>query len=648
MATGIRSEQIQDSQVKKQDLNSDVAGLGLKHSTSSGISANVDDITINIRPNDVPVITSNLDENYSKIIYQEVTPVSGDKLNLFDGNDSSYLHFMLQGIGGLWKGVGYNFGVSKKIKTVSYKRGNIYTSSNLARTVQVTLIGSNDETNWSNIGSIESFSVVAGSGTIISPAQDINYVVPSSTPEYKSFGISVSMGNEPNSYYPNFIFYNLVFSSEMFGVKENSISSNELKDGDVQIEDLSSNVSSRLLESGMELDNEISERIYQDQLLQSQINNIESGFDYRINEIEFGLEQEVIDRIAGDSYLQNQINTLESGYDQEIIDRINGDLYLQDKITALESGFEPYSGITPNTTVNDTDIEIPTSKAVRTFVQQNITTRWVSGTSVLNLTTVDSVEMDTVKASKWQIALIDGLNRYYAVVDAVNDGADGIDFSISSVLTNGSGIPNVDILVDAVSGLNMELIITANDGNSLSYEITRIVTGQGNLPPTGSLSSLTLQFHAGEFDYPDVNPASLGKVNGVNVNYYVQSFDDTTEEFIHQQLKIPELTFTNVKIYTYVEPSSSRTSTSNDIQMKLYHLAVNDTESSDNIMSSISSGDKTIPDGLGLSKIKLFDTTMSALDWSMGDLVTIHLSRIASTNKLECDLNLRCLEIEFS
>lgn len=146
---------------------------------------------------------------------------------------------------------------------------------------------------------------------------------------------------------------------------------------------------------------------------------------------------------------------------------------------------------------------------------------------------------------------------------------------------------------------------------------------------------------AGSWDYPASNPAPLDTDSGTNGTIKRHLFDDTTEEFVIAQIRLPSDLNTSGTVYLQVYGYAKTAVASKNIKLKLYHSAKNDGENWDAAHSNKQSGDLAC-DGTQdqLDKFE-WSETVSNLGWTADDLVRIKLSRIApSADNLSGDWGL--------
>ncbi|MCK5606779.1 hypothetical protein KAR91_33060 [Candidatus Pacearchaeota archaeon] len=144
------------------------------------------------------------------------------------------------------------------------------------------------------------------------------------------------------------------------------------------------------------------------------------------------------------------------------------------------------------------------------------------------------------------------------------------------------------------------------------------------------------QYDAGSLDYPTANGAPLDtEDSGANGTIKKQTFDDTTEQFIQRQAKVPSdidpagtVTFKAMGFAT-TGPAAARF-----IQLKLYHSAKNSGEAWDGAYSNKVSGDLAVDPTAGPPSPAYYDyfewtETVANLGWTANDILRWMLSRIA-------------------
>lgn len=151
-----------------------------------------------------------------------------------------------------------------------------------------------------------------------------------------------------------------------------------------------------------------------------------------------------------------------------------------------------------------------------------------------------------------------------------------------------------------------------------------------------------------QFDPPNLqihgaNSAPLELLDGTNVDKYVRTFDNETEEYCYGTIKLPSALDTNGTVTFRAEVMAKVAAASKNIGMTFGHLALNTSEDFDpsSPYTDEDSGaiaiDATQDDVTFIS----WNETVSNLGWTAGELVTFRLSRDPSVaNDLTDDLYL--------
>jgi len=140
----------------------------------------------------------------------------------------------------------------------------------------------------------------------------------------------------------------------------------------------------------------------------------------------------------------------------------------------------------------------------------------------------------------------------------------------------------------------------------------------------------SFDFPAGSWDYPYSNPAPLDTDSGINFGGSIKRhlFDDTAEEFVVNQIKLPA--DMDPKGIAYFEAYGYPvTAAASGISLKFYHSAVGDKENWDNGYMSLTRNFTC--NGIGQDFLDHFtwSTEVSGLGWGSDDQVRIKLSRDA-------------------
>jgi hypothetical protein len=194
--------------------------------------------------------------------------------------------------------------------------------------------------------------------------------------------------------------------------------------------------------------------------------------------------------------------------------------------------------------------------------------------------------------------------------------------AIASLINEGSDNVNIADL-DAVGSLNdADLFHVSVSGVDKKITKANAITGGG-----GSTEHNPV-YPAGSFDYPASNPAPLDTDSGTNGTIKRQLFDDTTEEFVTGQFKVPSDIDPSGTV-TFRSIGYAVTADGNEIQLRFGHSAKASGESWDGAFTDEDSGDKSTDADQDELDIFTWTETVSNLGWSAGDLCRFQLSRIA-------------------
>ena len=135
-------------------------------------------------------------------------------------------------------------------------------------------------------------------------------------------------------------------------------------------------------------------------------------------------------------------------------------------------------------------------------------------------------------------------------------------------------------------------------------------------------------YAAGSFDYPAANPAPLDTDTGTNGTIKRHLFDDSTEEFVLGQFKVPDNIDTGgtvtFKVYGYAV-----TADGNELQLRFGHSAGGDSDTWDAAFTDEDSGDLVTDGTQDDLDYFTWTETVSNLGWSANDFCRFQLSRIA-------------------
>jgi hypothetical protein len=136
------------------------------------------------------------------------------------------------------------------------------------------------------------------------------------------------------------------------------------------------------------------------------------------------------------------------------------------------------------------------------------------------------------------------------------------------------------------------------------------------------------QYAAGSFDYPASNPAPLDTDTGANGTIKRQLFDDSTDESVIGQFKVPSDIDTSgtvtFKLYGY-----PTTAAADDVVFDFKHSVGNNDETWDAAFTTESSGAKTCINTQDDISIFTWTETVSNLSWAASDFCRFQLTRDA-------------------
>jgi hypothetical protein len=132
---------------------------------------------------------------------------------------------------------------------------------------------------------------------------------------------------------------------------------------------------------------------------------------------------------------------------------------------------------------------------------------------------------------------------------------------------------------------------------------------------------------AGSWNYPTSNPAPLDTDSGTNGTIKRQLFDDTTEEFVQSVFQVPSDVASGT--VTFEAWGYATTADGNEIQLRLGHVPLADSENWDTAYTDVDSGDLTTDGTQDDLDYFTWTETIANLGWGASEFVRIQLSRIA-------------------
>lgn len=171
-----------------------------------------------------------------------------------------------------------------------------------------------------------------------------------------------------------------------------------------------------------------------------------------------------------------------------------------------------------------------------------------------------------------------------------------------------------------------------------------------NLPGSGGGSTQPDPvFPAGSFDYPTSNPAPLEVINSgsiTNVRLLGQAFDDTTNETVTREFKVPSDIDTAGTV-TFSVIGIAQTAASANVEYRFAHSVSNSAEQSDVAYTNEDSGAKAVDTNQDYNTYFTWTETVSNLGWAASDMCKFQLTRLAAggNDTLSDDFYVRHFEI---
>ena len=161
------------------------------------------------------------------------------------------------------------------------------------------------------------------------------------------------------------------------------------------------------------------------------------------------------------------------------------------------------------------------------------------------------------------------------------------------------------------------------------------------------MATIEIQFDANTLYCPASNAAAMRLLQGATVQTFVRAFDDTTEEYVHGKFRLPDDLDTAGTATFRVAVMAKTAAASKNVEHRLSHVALADSEDFDVAYTNEDSGDKAIDATQDDISIHEWTETVSNLGWTAGDLVLFRYSRIApSSDNLSGDMYLLHLIIK--
>lgn len=166
------------------------------------------------------------------------------------------------------------------------------------------------------------------------------------------------------------------------------------------------------------------------------------------------------------------------------------------------------------------------------------------------------------------------------------------------------------------------------DGQVLTVDSAES-TGLKWAPASAGNTSKEFWFAAESLQPLETNFAPLEKLTGSNVNVFVRSFDDTTEEYANSKLQVPAEIDTAGTVTFRAYVSAKTAAASKNIGLTFGHLALGTSEDWDPAApyTDIDTGAVAIDATQDDVTLVTWTETVATLDWAAGDLVIFRISR---------------------
>lgn len=184
---------------------------------------------------------------------------------------------------------------------------------------------------------------------------------------------------------------------------------------------------------------------------------------------------------------------------------------------------------------------------------------------------------------------------------------------------------DINTFTEKASPVDTDVVLIEDSADSYNKKKVQVA----NLPGVGGGAEWRfMDIPAGAWDYPVSNPSPLDTDVGTNNTIKRHLFDDTTEEFVIAQIKLPSDLDASGTVY-FEACGYAVTADGNEIQLRFSHKAIDKGESWDSAYNAKDSGDYvTDANQDELDEVE-WNETISNLGWSAGDIIRIKLSRIA-------------------
>lgn len=159
------------------------------------------------------------------------------------------------------------------------------------------------------------------------------------------------------------------------------------------------------------------------------------------------------------------------------------------------------------------------------------------------------------------------------------------------------------------------------------------------------MATTAIQFDAHSLQSAPTNGAPIALLDGTNVDTFVRSFDDTTEEFACGKFRAPDNIVAGDVTFSVVVMAKTAAASKN-VGHRFEHVALADSEDFDVAYTNEDSLAKAIDATQDDISIHTWTETVANLGWAAGDLVLFRYSRIEAAANLVGDMYLLHLTIK--
>ena len=200
----------------------------------------------------------------------------------------------------------------------------------------------------------------------------------------------------------------------------------------------------------------------------------------------------------------------------------------------------------------------------------------------------------------------------------------------NDIISNAAAIAALVNAADNVTIADLDAVTSLADADLLHVSVSAVdkkITKANAFLGLGSTEH-NPSFPAGSFDYPASDPAPLDTDTGTNGTIKRQLFDDTTDESVIGQFKVPSDLDTSGTV-TFRMYGYASTAAADDVVFIFSHSAISDSDSWDTAFTDESSGAKTCDADQDNIDIFTWTETVSNLGWSANDFCRFKLTRDA-------------------